>query len=93
MTIQFEDLKREWMRDPAFKAEYDSLAPEFEIAAELVKARQRAGLSQEEVAFRMGTTQSVIARLESGRSLPSTKTLIRFAEATGTKVRVKLAAA
>jgi len=93
MTIPFEDLKREWMKDPAFKAEYDSLAPEFEIAAELIQARRRAGLSQEEVAFRMGTTQSVIARLESGQTLPTTKTLMRYAEATGTKMRVKLAAA
>lgn len=93
MTIPFEDLKREWMKDPAFKAEYDGLAPEFEIAAELIQARKRAGLSQEEVALRMGTTQSVIARLESGQTLPSTKTLLRYAKATGTKVRVKLAAA
>ncbi|BBK44072.1 transcriptional regulator [Allostella vacuolata] len=93
MTIPFEHLKREWMKDPAFKDAYDALAPEFEIAAELVKARARAGLSQAEVASRMGTTQSVIARLESGRTLPSTKTLLRFAEATGSRVHVSLAAA
>jgi ribosome-binding protein aMBF1 (putative translation factor) len=93
MTIPFEDIKREWMKDPAFKAEYEGLAPEFEIAGELIQARKRAGLSQEEVARRMGTTQSVIARLESGQTLPSTKTLLRFARATGTKVRVKLASA
>jgi predicted transcriptional regulator len=93
MTIPFEQLKQEWMKDPAFKAEYDALAPEFEIAAELVKARARAGLSQAEVARRMGTTQSVVARLESGQTLPSTKTLLRFAEATGSRVHVRLSAA
>ncbi|MBW7849869.1 MAG: helix-turn-helix transcriptional regulator [Rhodospirillales bacterium] len=93
MTIPFEQLKQEWMKDPAFKAEYDALAPEFEIAAELVKARARAGLSQAEVALRMGTTQSVVARLESGQTLPSTKTLLRFAEATGSRVHVRLSAA
>ena len=93
MTIPFEQLKQEWMKDPAFKAEYDALAPEFEIAAELVKARARAGLSQAEVARRMGTTQSVVARLESGQTLPSTKTLLRFAEATGSRVQVRLSAA
>lgn len=93
MTIPFEQLKQEWMKDPAFKTEYDALAPEFEIAAELVKARARAGLSQAEVARRMGTTQSVVARLESGQTLPSTKTLLRFAEATGSRVHVRLSAA
>lgn len=93
MTIPFDQLKQEWMKDPAFKAEYDALAPEFEIAAELVKARARAGLSQAEVARRMGTTQSVVARLESGQALPSTKTLLRFAEATGSRVHVRLSAA
>lgn len=92
-TIPFEQLKAEWMKDPAFKAEYDALAPEFEIAGELVKARSRAGLSQAEVARRMGTTQSVVARLESGQTLPSTKTLLRFAEATGSRVHVRLSAA
>ena len=93
MTIPFEQLKEEWMEDPRFKAEYDALAPEFEIAAELVKARARAGLSQAEVARRMGTTKAVVVRLESGQMLPSTKTLVRFAEATGSRVHVRLSAA
>ena len=92
MTIPFDQIKQEWLNDPVFRAEYDALAPEFEIAAELVRARARAGLSQAEVARRMGTSQSVIARLESGQSLPSTKTLLRFAEATGSRVTVHLSA-
>jgi transcriptional regulator with XRE-family HTH domain len=46
----------------------------------LIKARTRAGLSQAELAVRMGTSQSAIARLESGQTLPSTKTLLRYAE-------------
>jgi len=91
MTIPFESVKADWMKDPAFRSEYDRLAPEFEISAELIQARERAGLSQIEVAQRMGTTQSVVARLESGRSLPSTKTLYRFAQATGSKVQFRLA--
>jgi transcriptional regulator with XRE-family HTH domain len=52
------------------------------------KARLRAGLSQAELASRMGTSQSTIARLESGQSLPSTKTLLRYAEATGSKAAI-----
>ena len=69
----------------------EGLAPEFEIAAELLRARLRAGL-QAELAVRMGTSQSTIARLESGQTLPSTKTLLRYAEATGSKVHVRLSA-
>ena len=93
MTIPFEQLKARLLADPTVRAEYDGLAPEFEIAAELVKARVRAGLSQSELAARMGTSQSAIARLESGQSLPSTKTLLRYAKATGSRFHVRLSVA
>ncbi len=92
MTIQFEKLKARLLANPKVKAEYDALAPEFEIAAELLRARLRAGLSQAELAVRMGTSQSTIARLENGHTLPTTKTL-RYAEATGSKFHVRLSAA
>jgi predicted transcriptional regulator len=93
MTISFEEIKARLLANPEVRAEYDALAPEFEIAAELVKARLRAGLSQAELARRMGTSQSAIARLESGQTLPSTKTLLRYAEATGSKFHLRLSAA
>jgi predicted transcriptional regulator len=93
MTIPFETLRARLLADPKVKAEYDALAPEFEISAELVKARLRAGLSQAALAVRMGTSQSTIARLESGLTLPSTKTLLRYAKATGSRVQVRLSAA
>jgi ribosome-binding protein aMBF1 (putative translation factor) len=93
MTIPFNRLKARLLANPKVRAEYDSLAPEFEISVELVRARVRAGLSQAELAARMGTSQSAIARLESGQTLPSTKTLLRFAKATGSKVHVRLLAA
>ena len=83
-------LKERLLADPATKAEYDAQAPEFEIAEELIRARQRAGLSQAEVARRMGTTQSVVARLESGRSMPSAASLSRYAAATGSRLHVAL---
>lgn len=76
-------VKQKMLSDPATRVEYDLLAGEFEIARELIAARSRAGLSQQEVALRMGTTQSVIARLESGKGLPSLRTAQRFAEAVG----------
>ena len=93
MTIPLEKMKERLLANPRVKADYDALAPEFEIAAELLRARLRAGLSQAELAARMGTGQSTVARLESGQSLPSAKTLLRFAEATGSRLRLKLSAA
>jgi DNA-binding transcriptional regulator YiaG len=56
VTRSFEDLKAEMLRDPAVPAEYDARADEFEIAAELIAARRRAGLSQEQLARRMGVS-------------------------------------
>jgi len=92
MTIPFEEIKARLLANPEVNAEYHALAPEFEISAELIKARMRAGLSQAELAARMRTSQSAIARVESGQTLPSTKTLLRYAEATGSKFRVRLSA-
>ena len=76
-------LKRELLADAETRAAYDEMADEFAIAHELIAARTRAGLSQGEVAQRMGTTQSVVARLESGKRPPSMRTVQRFAQAVG----------
>jgi len=81
-------LKGRWMKDPVFRREYDALEDEFALMLEVAKARNRAGLSQAELARRMKTTQSTIARLESGRGLPSTRTLGRFAKATGHRLKI-----
>lgn len=83
-----DELFAEWRKDPAYVREYAALEEEFALAAALIKARADAALTQEELAVRMGTTQSAIARLESGRSRPSTATLAKFAKATGTRLRV-----
>ena len=87
-----EVLHKKWLKEPRYRAAYDALAPEFELAKALLRARLRAGISQAELARRMGTTQSVIAKLESGKSLPSTRTLHRYARATGSKVKIMLVA-
>jgi transcriptional regulator with XRE-family HTH domain len=76
------------LKDPEVRREYDALEEEFALILEVAKARQRAGLSQAELAKRMKTTQSTIARLESGRGLPSTRTLGRFAKATGHRLKI-----
>ena len=91
-TIPFSKLSDEWFNDPEFMREYDALEEEFALAAALIKARADAGLTQEEIARRMGTTQSAVARLEGGKSRPSTTTLAKFAKATGTRLRVSFEA-
>ena len=65
-----------------------ALEEEFSLISALIEARTRAGLTQEQVARRMKTTQGVIARLESGGSKPSTRTLERFAQATGSRLKI-----
>ena len=89
----FKTLKDAWMKAPAFRAEYDRLKPEYELALALIKARSKAGLTQAEVAKMMGTTQSLVARIESGQNPPNLKTLERYAAAVGRKIQVKLVAA
>src|SRR5208282_2598925 len=86
--IPVEEAAKEWMKDPAFRAEYDALEDEFALASALIKARGDADLTQEQVAAAMGTSQAFVARLESGKVLPSTRTLERFAKATHTKLRI-----
>jgi len=87
-SIPVEEVFAEWRRDPEYVAAYDALEEEFALASALIEARARAGLTQDEVARGMGTTQAVVARLESGRMKPSTRTLERFAKATDSRVRI-----
>ena len=75
------NLKAELLGNPVVRQAYDAHAPEFELARELIAARTQAGLTQGDVAARMGTTQSVVARIESGRGTPSMRTVQRFARA------------
>ena len=85
-------LHRKWMKRADYRAAYDALAPEFELAHELIAARVRSGMTQAQLARRMKTTQSAVARIESGRHWPSRKTLERYAKATGTRPVLKLVA-
>lgn len=79
--------------DPETCTEYDAMANEFAMARELIAARSLAGLTQGEIAECMGTTQSVVARLASGRSAPSMRTVQRYAQAVGARAVVHLESA
>jgi transcriptional regulator with XRE-family HTH domain len=87
-VTKLKDLHAKWSQDAAYREAYDALDDEFALAVAMAQARAAAGLTQAEVAERMHTTQSNIARLEAGRSTPSTRTLERFAQAVGARLRI-----
>jgi len=84
------ELKKRLMQNPEFRAEYEKADVEFALIEALVRARTSAKLSQAELAAKIGTTQSAIARLEGGGVSPSLATLKRYAEATGSKLQIDL---
>jgi ribosome-binding protein aMBF1 (putative translation factor) len=93
VTKHLPTIKKKMLADREVRSAYDALADEFDLSRELIAARVRAGLTQAEVAERMGTTQSVVARLESGAQMPSVNTLLKFAKATRSRPIIKLLAA
>ncbi|MDA0270011.1 MAG: helix-turn-helix transcriptional regulator [Chloroflexi bacterium] len=76
-------------RNPALQAEYDRLAPRWDVIAEIVRARNREGLTQRELAERMGVSQSVVARLLSGQHSPRIDTIASAAHAMGYDLEVR----
>jgi DNA-binding XRE family transcriptional regulator len=92
--LTHEEMVGKMLGDPEVKAEYDALEPEFELLDELLKARDEAGFTQEDVAKRMGTSRPAVARIEAGggskRHSPSIATLRKYADAVGCKLQIKL---
>lgn len=87
--IRADDLHEKWTTErPGYAKAYADLEPEFALASAMIAARANAGLTQEQLAERMDTTRTAIARLEGGRQMPSTRTLERFAAATGHRLRI-----
>ena len=89
-----DEMLEEWKRDPDFQKAYDDLEAEFLLFDELLKARKEAGLTQSDVAERMGTKTSAIARLEAGggskKHSPSVATLRKYAKAVGCQLEIRL---
>ncbi len=88
--IPFDDLKRDLLERDDVRAEYEALAEAFSFAEALIRARSEADLTQTQVADRMRTSQSYVAKLEGGRVSPSIKALQRYAAATGTRLKISL---
>ena len=82
-------LKKELLKDPKVKAEYDKLQPKFAAVSALIEARIKNGLTQEVLARKIKTKQSAIARIESGRANPSIGFLQKLAEALGKKLVIQ----
>lgn len=87
---QFADLKDELLKRDDVRAEYDGSAEEFSLAEALLRARAEADMTQAQVAERMKTSQSYVAKLESGHMRPSMKALQRYAAATGARFKISL---
>ena len=92
--LTHDELVKKALSRPGVKAEYDVLKDEFAFFDEVLKARKRAGLTQAEIAARMGTKAPAVARIEAGggskRHSPSISTLRRYAEAVGCKLKIEL---
>ena len=85
----FDELHNEWMEDPKYRRVYESLQPEYEIAKQIIEARVKKKISQKELAFRMGTGQAVVSRLEGANASPSIALLKRLASALGKTLVIK----
>lgn len=86
--LDFETWKREALKDPELKAEYVKLQPEFALIRAIIEGRVKKGVTQEKLAKKIGTKQSVISRLESGRANPSIAFLKRLAGALDSSVEI-----
>lgn len=89
MTRSFRDSLNERLRDPEFRAEWDALEPEFQIAKAMLDGRTARNLTQKELAEITGITQSDISKLENGIANPSLRTLERLAAGLGMRIRLE----
>lgn len=90
MTIPFDDVHAEMMRDPEYRAAYDESGPRMELAFAMAEARAKAGLTQAQVAQRMKSSQARVSRLERGAERPNAATLEKYAAATGARLEIRL---
>jgi transcriptional regulator with XRE-family HTH domain len=92
--LSHDEFVAKLLSDPEVKAEYDAMEDEFALFDEFLKARRNAGLTQAEVATRMGTKPPAVARIEAGggsrKHSPSVSTLRRYAKAVGCKLKIEL---
>ena len=87
--MEYKEFLAEQLKDPEFKAEYDTLEPEFAIIQAIIDARKASGLTQKQLAEKTGIAQADISKLEHGNANPSLKTLQRLAAGMGMKLKIE----
>ena len=90
MGMDWKEHKKKLLKDSEFRAEYEALEPEYRLAASLIRLRLAKGLTQEDLAKLLNTKQESIARLESGRSLPSLTTVKKIADVLDAELEINL---
>ena len=85
----WEDIKKELLKDPEVKKGYDDLEVEYQILSSLVSMRNKRRMTQKQLAKKMGTTQSALSRFEMGGVNPSLNFLKKMAKALGTKLTIR----
>lgn len=87
--LDFDKYKKEVLKNPKLRAEYDRLEPEFAVTTAILEARVKKHMTQEILAKKIGTKQSAIARVESGNANPSIGFLQKLADALGKKLVIR----
>ena len=87
--MEWKEFKKELLKDPEFKKEYEKLEPEYKIIRQILSLRRKKNLTQEQLAKLTGAKQSSIARIESGRHNTSLRLLERIAEALDTELDIR----
>lgn len=88
--VKLDDIKAQLMKDEEFREEYDKLKPRYEVISQIIEARKKMHMTQEELALRVGTRKSNISRLESGSYNPSLDFLIKIAKSLDKDVHIEI---
>ncbi len=88
--MKFNDFKEELLKSPEAKAEYDRLAPEYEIISAIVNARIKLNLTQQQLADRIGIDRTNISKLENGKLNPTISTLQKIAKGMNMNLKLEL---
>lgn len=86
----WKTVRAELLKDPEVRKEYERLRPKYELISQLISARARKGLTQAQLAKKMGTKQSAIARVEGGNTNPSVDFLEKLSRALGSKLIIQI---
>lgn len=88
--VKFSEVKEILMKDNEFREEYEKLKPRYDVVSQIIDERSRQNITQEELAFRVGTQKSNISRLESGTYNPSLDFIVKVAQSLGKQVQITL---